>query len=247
MPDLPTLFRPVTRRFIATDRTLPTKLLGGRNPSKGKIDVPNRVIAIGDIHGCSAALAALVEAVAPGPADVLVPLGDYIDRGPDSRQVLEQMVALARRCKLIPLLGNHEEMLFKARSGGWSEAVWLAFGGKTTLASYGPAAGLADIPAAHWQFLESCRRWYETETHVFIHAKETFRLPDDPVDDRPLWPAFSGKLGVVGHVAQKDGEIRDEGCVKCIDTFCHGGGWLTALEVRTGQVWQADQCGRLRV
>jgi serine/threonine protein phosphatase 1 len=75
---------------------------------------PGRTIAIGDVHGCSAALAALLEVIAPTPRDTLIPLGDMIDRGPDSRGVLEQLIALAARCRLIPLLGNHEEMLIAA-------------------------------------------------------------------------------------------------------------------------------------
>jgi serine/threonine protein phosphatase 1 len=61
-----------------------------------------RTIAIGDIHGCAAALAALVEVIRPGPDDTLVMLGDYIDRGPDSRGVLDQLIALAGRCQLVP-------------------------------------------------------------------------------------------------------------------------------------------------
>jgi serine/threonine protein phosphatase 1 len=67
-----------------------------------------RTIAIGDVHGCSAALAALVRAIDPTSLDTLVFLGDYIDRGPDSRGVLEQVFALAERCIVVPLLvSNH--------------------------------------------------------------------------------------------------------------------------------------------
>ena len=65
-----------------------------------------RTIAIGDIHGCSRALAALIEAVQPGSQDEIVPLGDYIDNGPDSRGVIDQLIALAGRCRLIPLRGS---------------------------------------------------------------------------------------------------------------------------------------------
>src|SRR5438874_539530 len=74
----------------------------------------DRIIAVGDIHGCSKALAALVEAIGPGAEDTLVPLGDYIDQGPDSRGVLEQLIALGERCLIVPLMGNHEEMLLAA-------------------------------------------------------------------------------------------------------------------------------------
>ena len=76
-----------------------------------------RTIAIGDIHGCSAALAALVRAIDPTPADLLVFLGDYIDRGPDSRGVVEQVIALGKRCAVVPLLGSHEETVLAALEG----------------------------------------------------------------------------------------------------------------------------------
>jgi serine/threonine protein phosphatase 1 len=78
--------------------------------------VSERIIAIGDLHGCSA-LAALVRAIDPTTLDTLVFLGDYIDRGPDSRGVLEQVIALAERCTVVPLLGNHEEMLLATLEG----------------------------------------------------------------------------------------------------------------------------------
>lgn len=69
----------------------------------GDREMPRRVIAIGDIHGCSVALATLIGAIDPGPDDVLVPLGDYIDRGPDSRGVLDQVITLRGRCTVVPL------------------------------------------------------------------------------------------------------------------------------------------------
>ncbi len=59
-------------------------------------------------------------------------------------------------------------------------------------------------------------------------------------------PHRSGKTVIVGHTAQKDGEILDLGHIKCIDTYCYGGGWLTALDVVTSEVWQASMSGELR-
>jgi serine/threonine protein phosphatase 1 len=76
-----------------------------------------RTIAIGDIHGCSAALAALLVAIRPRPEDVIITLGDYINRGPDSRGVLDRLVDLGRRLRLVALLGNHDQMLLDVRSG----------------------------------------------------------------------------------------------------------------------------------
>ena len=59
-------------------------------------------------------------------------------------------------------------------------------------------------------------------------------------------PHVSGKMAVVGHTSLKDGEILDLGHLVCIDTYCWGGGWLTAFDTTTGQMWQADREGRIR-
>ncbi len=70
-----------------------------------------RTIAIGDIHGCSRALEALLAAIGPRPEDVIVTLGDYVNRGPDSRGVLDRLIALEGQCTLVPILGNHDQTL----------------------------------------------------------------------------------------------------------------------------------------
>jgi serine/threonine protein phosphatase 1 len=222
-----------------------------------------RIIAIGDVHGCSAALAALVRIIDLTALDTLVFLGDYIDRGPNSRVVLEQVIALAQRCTVVPLLGNDEKMLLAALEGPSELRYWLKFGGTEALASYGykggpdlrPADLRALIPSAHLQFIEGCRDYFETVRHIFVHA---YYEPDRPMHEQPWgglrWAALlpvpsrhcSGKVAIVGHTPQKSGEILDFDYMKCIDTFCHGGGWLTALEVRTGKVWQANLAGEMR-
>jgi serine/threonine protein phosphatase 1 len=76
-----------------------------------------RTIAVGDGHGCPAASAALVRAVDPTPPDTLVFPDGHIDRGPDGRGVLEQVMGLAERCIAVPLLGDHEEMMLAALEG----------------------------------------------------------------------------------------------------------------------------------
>src|SRR5262249_48275007 len=98
-----------------------------------------RTIAIGDIHGCPDALAALIDAVAPGRDDTIVTLGDYIDRGPNSRGVLDRLLRLAGQCRLVPLLGNHEEALLDALQEKDALRRWLTLGGAGTLRSYGGA------------------------------------------------------------------------------------------------------------
>jgi serine/threonine protein phosphatase 1 len=221
-----------------------------------------RTMAVGDIHGCSVALAALIEAVDPGPEDTVVVLGDFIDRGPDSRGVLDRLITLSGRCRLVPLLGTHEEMLLSALGDKTALRKWLTNGGADTLRSYGWAPGgprraVADwIPARHREFLAGCRPYHETPTHLFVHAGF---VPDLPMDRQPglalRWrvtdartavPHCSGKIAVVGHTRQLSGEVLDLGFLVCIDTNCARGGWLTALETGTGRIWQADREGRLR-
>jgi serine/threonine protein phosphatase 1 len=224
--------------------------------------MPRRTIAVGDVHGCSRALAVLIDAIEPEPDDLIVTLGDYIDRGPDSRGVLDLLLSLGSRCQLVTLLGNHEQMLFDAKdprpshSGVSRYEVWLGYGGVATLESYGSNCGFEAIPARHLELLESCRYSFETETHLFTHASY---FPSLPLEGQPasvlLWeslrdefpgPHFSGKTAIVGHTSQKSGELLDLGYLKCIDTYCYGGGWLTALDVATGQLWQASENGELR-
>ena len=221
-----------------------------------------RTIAIGDIHGCSRALASLLAAVRPTPGDTVVTLGDYIDRGPDSRGVVDQLIALAPRCRVIPLIGNHEEMLARAFADKPAIETWLRCGGVDTLRSYGwvkggPPRPLRDwFPERHRAFLADCRPYFETPTHIFVHAG---LLPHLPLDQQPpevlRWritdPATaaahtSGKVTVVGHTPQFSGDVLDLGFLLGIDTNCARGGWLTALCIETGQVWQADGAGRLR-
>src|SRR5918912_452221 len=116
--------------------------------------MPYRTIAIGDIHGCSTALDALIEAIRPRPEDTIVTLGDYINRGPDSRGVLDRLIDLGRRCRLVPLRGNHEEMLAEALAGSYSLDYFLGIGGDATLDSYGPGYDPAIIPGEHLRLLE---------------------------------------------------------------------------------------------
>src|SRR2546421_11143992 len=95
-----------------------------------------RTIAIGDIHGCSRAARAIVEAVGPAEEDPLVLLGDYVDRGPDSRGVIEYVLGLEQQCRVAPLLGNHELMLLDAVANPHMIGPWQECGGNATLLSY---------------------------------------------------------------------------------------------------------------
>lgn len=213
-----------------------------------------RIIAIGDIHGCAVALSALIDAIDPRPGDTIIPLGDYVDRGIDSRGVLDQLIALEQCCVLIPILGNHDQMMLHARDGESGYQDWMRIGGAAALDSYDSAGSLANIPPEHFAFLTRCRPYYETETHIFLHANYQPDVPLAEQDDHHLrWLSLrnsipgrhmSGKIVVVGHTPQP--EILDLGYLIDIDTGCCRGGWLTALDPIRGQTWQFNQKGQAR-
>lgn len=215
-----------------------------------------RTIAIGDIHGCSTALNRLIEAIQPSEQDTLVILGDVIDWGPDSRGVIETLLRLSEQCRLIPLMGNHEEMLLAARRSRLEFRYWMQFGGDATLNSYGLNGTLDEFPASHLHFIQSCRLWHETDDFLFVHANYDHRLPmerqsgirlrwehRDPAEVRPH---VSGKTVIMGHTPQSSGQVLDLGFLVCLDTGCCEGRWLTALDVTTGRIWQSNQQKELR-
>jgi serine/threonine protein phosphatase 1 len=218
-----------------------------------------RTLAIGDIHGCSAALDALLDLVSPKPNDLIVTLGDYVDRGPDSAAVMNRLVRLSKSVKLVALRGNHEQMMMEARQSPELLQLWLACGGASALRSYAkidPTGNLADVPDEHWDFLDHfCRDYYETPTHIFVHAGV---CPDLPMEDQPdlilRWEQFndppphhSGKTLVCGHTIQRTGRPRNIAHALCIDTGAFlKDGWLTCLAVEDAQIFQANQQGKLR-
>ena len=132
--------------------------------------VPDRLIAIGDIHGHAGALRRLLEKIQPMPADTIVTLGDCVNRGPDTRGVLDCLIELQPKCHLVPILGNHDDMMLESRNDHNAEGRWMAQGGETTLLSYGEPPDLTNIPDEHWDSLASFLPYYETEEFIFTHA-----------------------------------------------------------------------------
>ena len=119
--------------------------------------IAGRTIAIGDIHGCAGALEVLLDLIKPTPDDLIVTLGDYVDRGPESQKVITRLISLQQECQLVPLLGNHEFMLLEALKEQLFFNFWMQCGGKETLASYG---GTFDqIPSEHFDFIHRCQRY----------------------------------------------------------------------------------------
>jgi serine/threonine protein phosphatase 1 len=180
--------------------TVLTSLLSRLRPGAARVPLarviwshaPERVYAIGDVHGCLDQLRALEALIVEDARNsdgekYLVLLGDYVDRGPKSAQVIDHLLAAPPAgFKRICLRGNHEDMMLRAATEGIGIPGWLSFGGEETMVSYGvPAhhAGLrsrhrrvqqqllrAYLPREHVAFLETLPVALEMPGYAFVHA-----------------------------------------------------------------------------
>ena len=215
--------------------------------------MPGRTLAIGDIHGCDAALETLLSRLELTADDTVVLLGDVVDRGPNTKRCIDLLLDARKSCRLFLLTGNHEQMMLNAICGGNLEATWLQCGGMAALDSYG--GGYERVPRAHLEFLESGCDYCETLQDIFVHAN---LQPGVPLEKQSIewlrWthlagseaPHSSGRRVVCGHTSQKSGRPLLFAGWACIDTFAWGGEWLTCLDVETDLVFQAKQSGEYR-
>lgn len=127
------------------------------------------LIAVGDIHGCAKTLDLLLDELDPSPDDHLLFVGDYIDRGPDSKGVIDRLLELREEVDCTFLRGNHESlMLGYLDSGAFN--LWRVNGGIATLQSYMQNAQDFDIPETHAEFVRNTKMYHETDDFVFVHA-----------------------------------------------------------------------------
>ncbi|MBF0251057.1 MAG: serine/threonine protein phosphatase [Alphaproteobacteria bacterium] len=215
-----------------------------------------RVYAIGDVHGRFDLLERLLDRVARdaepfGGRRVLVVLGDMVDRGPASAQVLERLSRLGddpdfARFERHMLMGNHEDMMLRFLAGEGQGFVWLLNGGKETVESYGVPGGLSPagaraellrrIPDAHRKFLDGLKTMHREGDYAFVHAGVR---PHRPLDrqhaDDLLWIRARfldsaedfGALVVHGHSPVERAEIHANRIA--IDTRAWLSGTLTCL------------------
>lgn len=218
--------------------------------------------AVGDIHGEREKLERLLEALPLGGDDRLVFLGDYVDRGPEARGVVDRLIALSRERECIFLLGNHESMFLDFL--GWSGSIYfggeafLMNGGDRTLGSYGyfdePERGFR-LPPDHEEFYRGLRLWHLEGDYLFVHAGLSERhLGESDVKfvlrrSRPqdlLWSRRIGdvphRLGVTviyGHTPGPDLAVRWNPPYSIgIDTGACYGGPLTAIRLPDETLFQ---------
>lgn len=216
------------------------------------------IYAIGDIHGSSVALKNLFALNVIKPDDTVVFLGDYVDRGPDTKGVLEWLINNKKNFHFEFILGNHEIMMTTAKSDPAKLIEWLHFGGASTLDSYniGDDANWADkIATEHWNLIESCKPYFETDKYIFVHAGLENGKPLTEQNKHSLfWKKYEmpvaysdNRIVICGHTSRKNGKIANFGHTICIDTYAHGGMWLTCLNVTSGEYLQANNAGECRI
>jgi serine/threonine protein phosphatase 1 len=223
------------------------------------------VYAVGDIHGRADLLrilhdqiAADAESLTPGTDKLVVYVGDYVDRGLESRKVLDLLIdqPLAE-FRAIYLLGNHDAWLLSFLIDANIGPTWLRFGGDATLHSYGvrlrPSSDHPEhyevlqaelrerLPRRHVEFLEDLELSYETGDYLFVHAGVRPSVPLDrqAVDDllwirEPFlsWRRDLGKVIVHGHTVEAEPAVRANRIG--IDTGACWTGCLTCLVLEEG-------------
>jgi diadenosine tetraphosphatase ApaH/serine/threonine PP2A family protein phosphatase len=187
-----------------------------------------RTYAVPDLHGRCDILNAAIDRIVEhsrGTIAKVITLGDYIDRGPESRQVMERLVNWPlESLPLVALKGNHEAMMWECCKNLSDPKWWLKNGGDQTLLSYGQCATAAlqisAVPAAHLDWIAKIPSVYVDEHRIFVHAGVDDSLPLDRQGDQILlWKRYPegfrkglGRRHVVhGHDARPDGPVLTKG------------------------------------
>ncbi|HMB97083.1 MAG TPA: metallophosphoesterase family protein [Balneolaceae bacterium] len=193
---------------------------------------PQKIVAIGDIHGCLKSLEAIWKKLEPYKEYKHVFIGDYIDRGPSSKEVVDFLLKVKNERECIFIRGNHEQMLLDAVDRDQIK-LWLMNGGRSTLESYNSAEDNIRIPDEHLYFYRNTELFYDTKDYFFAHAgappdqKIEDSIEDSEVSDYFLWGRdHIGLFGTVwektvvfghtprSHPIRKDNMIGiDTGCV----------------------------------
>ena len=204
--------------------------------------------AIGDVHGCLDQLTALIDLCmkhCAGRPMRLVFLGDYIDRGPDSRGVIERLRTLQSEMPdVVCLRGNHEALLLEAFETD-DEGLWLLNGAAQTLLSYGVTEAAA-LPRDHVDWIAALPFYFDDGTRFFVHAGVNPAMPLDRQSEQDmLWirePFLSsdrdyGRFIVHGHTPMKTARPDLRRNRLNLDTAAVYGGRLTAAVFSGDKAW----------
>jgi serine/threonine protein phosphatase 1 len=219
--------------------------------------VNGRLFAIGDIHGCVDELAAMLRAIAPMRGDTVVFVGEYVDRGPAARDVIELLLESRRsEAEYVFLKGNHEDMMlaYLGLPGHYGES-FLFNGGSPTLESYrvpegAPALDL--LPPQHLDFLKNLATSYLHPPYLFVHAGiAPLRQLEEQSTEDMLWirqefifnPHRLDATVVFGHTPMR-AVMVDLPYKLGIDTGLVYGGKLSCIEFNEGVLYQISRGSR---
>lgn len=211
----------------------------------------DRVFAVGDIHGNSKLLDDLLSKIEPTNSDKLIFLGDLINRGPDSKGVINRLLELRQTVSCNFILGNHDEMLLGALAGGKDNIKFFTKFGQSTIDNYGLNFKTRNFPRDHALFIADMNDYIVTDNCIFVHAAVDPAVEIERQTSVKLrWTCISkvasqygglvdhlsGKKVVCGH--ESDSIVRKYGNSICIDTGCSvlENGGLTAYNVKTDQI-----------
>lgn len=226
-----------------------------------------RIYAIGDVHGRLDLLDKLLEkiqtdrTVRPAIRSVFVFLGDYIDRGPSSRQTIDRLMELAGDAECVFLRGNHEEIALRCLSDPGLFEHWMRLGGSDTLRSYGvtvralTGASVAEmqasfheaIPQSHLRFFRDLQNFFTCGDFFFVHAGVkpatllSLQRPADLLWIRDEFLASRkdfGKIIVHGHTPVMNVEVKPNRIN--IDTGAFATNWLSCLSLEDGMLSVID-------
>lgn len=127
-------------------------------------------VAIGDIHGCYKTVRSLVEQLSDFYDRTFVFLGDYIDRGPSSKETVQFLIDFSRSVRCVFIRGNHEQMLLESQLSGRHFSRWMQNGGRTTLTSYGQTQMNVRFESSHHHFYRNTKLFFNSGDYVFVHG-----------------------------------------------------------------------------
>jgi serine/threonine protein phosphatase 1 len=235
-------------------------------PRRWAAPIGQRIYAIGDIHGRRDLLDSLLEKIERDDCDrprsdtKLIFLGDLVDRGADSKGVVERLMALRDASPDVRfLMGNHEELLILAYEGDRrATGLFNRVGGRETLLSYGISAEAYDeadleqlslliadhIPASHIDFLRSFEDWIQAGDYLFVHAgiRPGYSIEEqEPSDIRWIRKEFTqntddhGVMVVHGHSIVEEIDVQANRIG--IDTGAYATDRLTAIGIEGAETW----------
>jgi serine/threonine protein phosphatase 1 len=211
-----------------------------------------KIFAIGDIHGCLSQLNTMMARLdIDAEKDTLVFIGDYIDRGPDAKGVVDAILDIKEKIhNVICLLGNHEQMLLNYYLEHRDEELFMHNGGMSTIISYGFTPGGKKhfhVPDTHMEFFTNLKPYYVKDEYIFVHAglRPGISMDKQNIEDL-LWIRYDfinshynfGKVVIFGHTPLSfTAPLINENKIG-IDTGAVYGGKLTCIELSEMRIHQ---------